>query len=176
MGKKVEERIKSIEIALTNEIRERDFYLKHSKRTSNPLGEKMFACIAKDEEEHCRRLNDLHRKLSQEGKWPETLSLTVKGMNLKDVLKDVLVKVDKEQVADIDDKEAIKIAIDFEAKGQKFYADLRDSVEDKAEKEFYDRLAQIEMEHLLSLKDTLLYFEDSATWFEEHEKPHLDGG
>lgn len=176
MAKKVEERIKSIEIALTNEIRERDFYLKHSRRTSNPLGKKMFDCIAKDEEEHCRRLNDLQRKLSKEGKWPETLPLTVNQTNVKDVLKDVLAKVDKAPVAEIDDQEAVKIAIDFEARGHKFYADLRDSVEDKAEKEFYDRLASMEMEHMLSLKDTLLFFEDPATWYEEQEKPHLDGG
>ena len=38
MSMEIEERIKSLEVALNNEARERDFYLKHKERTTHPLG------------------------------------------------------------------------------------------------------------------------------------------
>ena len=83
----VNEKVKSIEIALNNESRERDFYLMHSERTTNGMGRLMFATLAQDENEHYQRLQELHKKLSQQGTWPESIPLTVKGSNLKNVLK-----------------------------------------------------------------------------------------
>jgi len=77
--------------------------------------------------------------------------------------------------ADRDDMEAVKIAIDFETKGEKFYGDLAKSVENPMEKKFYEFLASIEREHRLSLQDTLEYFEDPAGWFRIKEKLHVDG-
>jgi rubrerythrin len=71
--------------------------------------------------------------------------------------------------------EAVKIAIDFETKGEKFYGDLAKSVENPMEKNFYEFLASIEREHRLSLQDTLEYFEDPAGWFRIKEKLHVDG-
>lgn len=171
----MENRIKSIEIALENELKERDFYLEQSNRTQNPVGKKMFASIAEDEDEHYNRLKEIHEELSGQGKWPETISVKVKGTNIRNVLNDVLKGVDRTIPSDADDKEAVKVAIDFETKGYNFYSNLRDSAETGAEKDFFDCLASIENEHLSSLKDTLLFLEDPATWFEEHEKPHLEG-
>ena len=47
----------------------------------------MFATIASDEDEHYRRIQGLHKRLKQEGKWPETVPIQVKGTEVKDVLK-----------------------------------------------------------------------------------------
>jgi rubrerythrin len=77
--------------------------------------------------------------------------------------------------ADRNDLEAVKIAIDFETKGEMFYHDLAKNVEDANEKKFYELLASIEREHCLSLKDTYEYFKDPAGWFRLKEKHHLDG-
>ena len=51
-----------------------------------------------------------------------------------------------------DDLNAVRTAIEFEAKGAKYYAELRDAVSDPKEKDFFDLLAKIENEHYLSLK------------------------
>ena len=171
----VTEKVKSIEIALNNESRERDFYLMHSARTTNGMGRLMFATLAQDENEHYQRLQELHKKLSQQGTWPESVPLTVKGSNLKNVLKDFLQKAEKDAPADIDDQEAIKIAIDFEGKGYLFYAGLRDAVDNPEEKKFFTILAEMEKEHLTSLKDSLLYYEDPGGWFAMQEKTNVDG-
>jgi len=71
--------------------------------------------------------------------------------------------------------EAVKIAIEFETKGELFYKNLRQSVEDSQEKEFYGMLESIEREHRLSLEDTYEFFKDPEGWYHRMEKPHLDG-
>jgi len=119
---------------------------------------------------------ELHKKLQDEGRWPETIPLKVKGVDMKSVLKKVLDSIDTSAKADTDDMEAVKIAIDFETKGEKFYSDLRDSVDDPVEKEFYRVLASMEREHRLSLEDTYDYFKDPEGWYRMKEKHHLDGG
>ena len=176
MSSKTDARIEALEVALNNESRERDFYLKHAERTSNSFGKMMFQSIAQDEEEHYQRILELHKKLQDEGRWPETIPLKVKGVDMKSVLKKVLDSIDTSAKADTDDMEAVKIAIDFETKGEKFYSDLRDSVDDPVEKEFYRVLASMEREHRLSLEDTYDYFKDPEGWYRMKEKHHLDGG
>ena len=176
MSEKIEERIKSLEVALNNEDKERKFYLKHKERTTNPVGKLMFGTLAIDESEHHQRILKLHEKLTEEGKWPDTIPLEVNGTQVDTVLEKVIDSVEKQPEADNDDIEAVKIAVDFEAKGVQFYENLRDSVDDPLEKEFYGMLASIEREHLLSLQDTLEYFKDPEGWHLTKERPHLDGG
>ena len=176
MSEKIEERLKSLEVALNNEDQERKFYLKHQERTNNPVGKLMFGTLANDESEHYQRILNLHEKLKEAGKWPDTLPLQVKGTEVKSVLQNVIESVDKLPKTDKDDVEAVKIAVNFEAKGVELYENLRNSVDDPLEKEFYGMLASIEREHLLSLRDTLEYFQDPQGWHLTKEKPHLDGG
>lgn len=175
MSTGTEARIEALEIALTNEKREGEFYRKHAERTKDPLGKKMFNTLADDENEHYNRILELHKKLSNEGKWPETVPLKVKDTEVKDVLQSVVDGVDTSAEANTDDLEAVKIAIEFEAKGEAFYKNLRESVEDPQEQMFYGLLETIEREHRLSLQDTYEYFKDPEGWFERMEKPGLDG-
>ena len=80
MSMEIEERIKFLEVALNNEARERYFYLKHKERTRNPVGKLIFARIAYDESEHYQRRPKLHKKLKEEGKWPDTILLKIKEL------------------------------------------------------------------------------------------------
>jgi rubrerythrin len=169
------ERLNALEVALNNEMREREFYLKHAKRTKNPLGKRMFQQIGDDELEHYERLKQLHQKWSKQERWPETVPLKVKNTIVKDILIDFLKKLDEKSKGDSDDLEAIRIALDFEAKGAKYYAELRDSVSEPKEKEFFDLMSRIENEHYLSLKDTEEYLIDPESWYRKMEHHTLDG-
>ena len=169
------ERLNALEVALNNEMREREFYLKNAKKSKNPLGKAMFQQIGDDELEHYERLKQLHQKWTQKEKWPATVPLKVKDTIVKDVLVDFLKKVDKTAKADADDLQAVRTAIDFEAKGAKYYAQLRDDVSDPKEKQFFDLLSRIENEHYLSLKDTEEYLTDPASWYRKMEHHTLDG-
>jgi len=169
-------RLSALEVALNNEMREHEFYVKNAKRTRNALGKAMFQKIGEDELEHYQRLKQLHEKWEKQEKWPETVPLKVNQTVVKDVLLDFLKKVDEKAVGDSDDLEAVRTAIDFEAKGAKFYGEIRDSVTDPKEKQFFDLLARIENEHYLSLKDTEEYMTDPVSWYRKMEHHTLDGG
>jgi len=171
----VKDRLSALEVALNNEMREREFYLKHANRTKNVLGKRMFQQIAEDELEHYERLRQLHEMWKKQERWPETVPLKVKNTLVKEILLDLVKKVDEGSKGDSDDLEAVRTAIDFEAKGAKFYAELRDSVSDPKEREFFDLLVKIENEHYLSLKDTEEYLVDPASWYQRKEHHTLDG-
>jgi rubrerythrin len=172
---KEEERLNALEVALNNEMREREFYLRHAERTKNPQGKAMFQQIAEEELEHHDMLKKLHERWVKQETWPETLPLEVKKTRVKDVLKDLVQKTEKLPERDEDDLKAVQTAIDFEAKGAEYYAKLRDAVSDPKEKAFFDLLASIERDHYLSLKDTEEYLTDPAMWYTRTEHHVLDG-
>ena len=169
------ERLNALDVALNNEMREREFYLNHAKRTRNKIGKAMFQQIGDEELEHYERLKELHGKWEKNEKWPETIPLKVNNTIVKNVLDDIVKKTEKMPKKDDDDLKAIQTAIDFEAKGAKYYAQIRDTVTDPKEKDFFDLLSKIEHEHYVSLKDTEEYLTDPSSWYVKSEHHGLDG-
>ena len=160
---------------MNNESKEKGFYLEHAARTCNALGKLMFTSIASDEDEHYQRILKLHKKLTSDGKWPETVPIEVKGTEVKAVLNKIVDTVATSSKSDMDDVEAVKVAIDFETKGEMFYDKLAKEVDNPMEKKFYEFLAGIEREHRLSLEDAYEYFRDPSSWFRVKEKLNVDG-
>lgn len=171
----MKERLSALQVALDNEKKEHDFYLKNAKRTKNAVGKAMFEQIAGEEMEHYERLKQISEKWEKQKKWPETVPLKVKETDVKKVLKEAARKAPKTDKGDADDLKAIRIAIEFEAKGAEYYANLRDKVSDPKEKAFFNLLADIEHEHYVSLKDTEEYLTDPVSWFRKTEGGGLDG-
>ncbi len=170
----MEPRLNALEIALKNEMNEHHFYKKNAERTKNALGKAMFAQIADEELEHHARLQQLAENWKKNQKWPETVPLKVKDTAVRSVFGRAA-KSAGQAGGDADDLAAVRQAVDFEAKGSAFYADLRDKSADPKEKAFFALLASIEQEHFSSLKDTEEYFVDPGAWFQKHEKTLLDG-
>ncbi len=169
------QQVDALKVALENEQRERAFYLEQAGRTENPLGKAMFEQIADDELEHYERLRELHERWKKEEKWPDTVALTVGTSEARDLFARVVGKGDALPPGDDDDLKAIRIAIDFEAKGIRHYADLRDGTSDEKERAFFDLLSSMEREHYLSLKDTEEFLTDPVSWYRRTESPGLDG-
>jgi rubrerythrin len=171
----MEERLNALEMALNNEMTERNFYLKHAERTSNPLGKAMFLQIADEELEHYERLSQLAEVWKKDQKWPETIPLAVKETAVRAVFGAAAKETAQASGGDSDDLNAVRVAIDFEAKGAQFYAELRDRSKDPKEKAFFELLANIEHEHFTSLKDTEEFFVNPQGWFQNREASGLDG-
>ena len=171
----MEKRLNALEVALNNELREREFYLTHAERTQNSLTKAMFEQIAGEENEHYDRLLQIHENWAKQKKWPETVPLRVKDTIVRDVLKNMLRNAARLPAGDVSDLEAIRTAIEFEGKGAKYYAELRDEVPNTKEKAFFGLLADIEYEHFKSLKDTEEFLLDPAQWYRKHEGTGLDG-
>jgi len=171
----IKERMDALQVAMENEAKEAEFYRKHSERTTNDLGKKMFVSLAHDEREHMEKIRLLYQKLKDEGRWPEDVPLEVQGTKVGEILKSLPAAAEKVSKADRDDLDAVKIAIEFEEKGEAFYRDLSKKVENPKEKEFFAMLASMEHEHLVSLRDTLEYFQNPEGWFTAKERHTIDG-
>lgn len=168
------QKLEALKLALSNEEKERDFYLAHAKRTKDALGRQMFEAIAADENEHYKRLVDLHRKLEERNKWPDGFSIDI-PTRVTEALGRLVKEATDSPANDDDDVAAVKTAIDFEHKGENFYENLAGQAKDKSEKRFFTLLASMEREHRLSLEDTLEYFTDPQEWMERKGGRHLDG-
>ncbi len=171
----MEGRLNALNVALTNEMREHEFYLNNARRSRNPVGQAMFEQIAAEELEHYERLKQLAEVWSKEEKWPETVPLQVKNTIVRDILKDMVEKSAAASESEADDIRAIQTAIDFEAKGAAYYAYLREQVTDPREKAFFDLMAKIEQEHYVSLRETEEYFTDPTGYHQRMERGGLDG-
>jgi len=172
----MESRLNALEIALKNEMNEHHFYKKNAERTQNAVGKAMFEQIAGEELEHYERLQQLAENWRKDKKWPETIPLKVKETPVRSIFGKAAQASGKAAAAgDADDLKAVRTAIDFEAKGAAFYAELRDQSSDPKEKAFFGLMAAIEHEHYASLKDTEEYFINPGGWFQKAEKTNLDG-
>jgi rubrerythrin len=167
--------LKAIEVALDNEMGEKEYYTKLSAQVTNPVGKKMFETIAKEEDLHYEQLLKIHKNLEEKGEWPQEISPVVDETDIKAGLQELIVSTDGAAKSTTDDKEAIKIAIEFETKSHLFYKDLVAKTKDPDEKKFFEYMAAIEHKHAASLEDTLQYFEDPAGWMMNAEKSQLDG-
>jgi rubrerythrin len=171
----MKERVNALQVALNNEMKEHEFYLKNAERTKNAVGKAMFLQIGGEELEHYERLKQLHENWEKEKKWPATVPLKVKDTPVKNVLKNAAQKAPKTVKGDADDLKAVRIAIEFEGKGAEYYAKLREQASDPQEKAFFNLLANIEHEHYVSLKETEEYLTDPVSWFRNKERTDLDG-
>jgi rubrerythrin len=164
------ERLNALEVALNNEIRERDFYLKNAERSRNPVGKALFQQLANEELEHYEILKKLHETWNKNEKWPETVPLEIEGTLVTDILDTVGRELEVTSDQDDDDLAAIRTAVEFEAEGEAFYAKLRDESTDAKEREFFALLSSMEHEHYASLKDTEEFLRDPGAWYANIEE------
>ncbi|MBP6914484.1 MAG: ferritin family protein [Smithellaceae bacterium] len=171
----MDKRMSALEFALENELKERDFYLSNARKTKNLAGKNMFKQIADEEKEHYEMLKKLHDKWEKQKKWPATVPLKVKKSLTKNILRALSGKRAARIEGNDDDLKAIRTAIDFEARGVALYTKLEKQSTEPKEKAFFNLLASVEREHLLSLRDTEQFLTDPASWYQNTEKTLLDG-
>jgi rubrerythrin len=135
----------------------------------------MFENLAKDEKEHLNKIKELHQRLKEQGRWPEDVPLEVKGTRIQEVFESAAMSSVGSGKTNMDDIEAVRIAMEFEERGAVFYAELATKCDDPKEREFFMFLSSMEHHHLMSLRDTMAYFEDPEGWFVSKERHTLDG-
>jgi rubrerythrin len=169
------DRMASIELALKNEQSEMEFYAGNARRSKNPLAKGIFETLAKDEEEHMRRIRGLHERLLGQGAWPKDVAIEVAGTNVMQVLAKLAKLPDSAKTEHADDVAALEHGREFEGKGTKFYADLAAACTNPMEQKFFEFLSKIEREHLRSIERSLDFFKDPSSWNMERERSGLDG-
>ena len=171
-----EERLKALEIAMELEEEGKKFYMDASKKATNAFAKEMFGSLAKDEDMHLEKVNEIYKKLKEEREWPKVVTTIGDVVKTKAVFpKDVKVL----NMTEEDISEGVKvlgIGMEMEQKSILFYNELAEKATDPFEARFYLALAHEERGHYLSLWDYREYLEDPAGWFGMKEGFRLDAG
>ncbi len=130
----------------------RAFFLEAAKKTSDYFGRIIFNSLAEEELDHVERIKAIDRSLRNSGQWPSEEDHAEK--HRENIFEEARMHMDKTVEDRTDDLQAVKVAMDLEEKGYRFYSDLAAHAVDSREKEFYRRLAAEEKRHLQILEYT----------------------
>ena len=154
----------ALETAIKMETDAMKFYREAIKKTTHPLGKRIFEGFVVDELRHLKVLQDIMNDLD----------VDVTTVHPKQDIKTVFTEL-KDQMMDrvkatTDEIEAVKIALDFEKAGYHFYEKSAKEATGDKEKKLFETLTVEEKRHYELLENTHRFLEDTGDWvmWEEH--------
>ena len=165
--------LEMLESAIRFEEEGYTFFNESASKTKNAYGKMMFEAMAIAEREHVQTVQKLYADMKRTGEWPTQCPLFENSA--KNVFENSRKDAEGNVDADTDDVEAVKLAMEYETKGLRFYKELAEKAQNPVEREFYQRLIEEERGHLLMFEDVHQYYVDPVHWFAEKEHSHWDG-
>jgi rubrerythrin len=167
--------IEVLQLAVQMEIDGKEFYRKAGRKSSNKLAKELFEQLAKEEDLHRKKFEEIYKSLKRGQNWPSVEPPSEKGVKIKSLFAEATKALgNKFRVAE-SELEAIKIAMDMEVKSYNLYHSRSKENPLPVEKRFYEALAGEERGHHLALLDTYEYLSDPTGWFTKSEHWSLDG-
>lgn len=160
---------KAIETAIKMETDAMKFYREAIGKIAHPLGKRLFEGFVVDELKHLRMLQDIMNGLDI-----EVTSVHPKN-SIKTVFSELKDQMLKRINATTDEIAAVKIALDFENAGYKFYQQAAREATDEKEKKLFEALTVEEQRHFELLQNTSRFLEDTGDWFMWEEHGILEG-
>lgn len=158
--------IAALEKALEFEKAGIDYYSKAAERTKHPNAKSMFLLLVDEEGKHIDYLQNLHKNLSAEGRWPEKITIKL-DRDFHLIFKEEAPKIDRNVRISTDELEALDFAANMEKKGRAMYLDLAEKASNPLEKELFTILADWEKGHIEFIDDFYQYFQDTGLRTEE---------
>lgn len=172
----MEERLKALELAMELEEDGKKFYTDASEKATSTFAKDMFGSLAKDEDVHLAKVQEIYDKLKKERAWPRRVTSVGDVVKIKAVFPTDAKDLDMTEEEISESVNVLKTGIEMEEKSIKFYNELADKAADPFEVRFFIALAHEERGHYLTLWDYREYLEDPAGWFSMKEGFRLDGG
>ena len=164
-----------LQLAIQMEADGKKFYQKASRKSSNKLAKELFQQLAKEEDVHRKKFEEIYKAFKREQNWPDVEPPSEKGGKIKSLFAEATEALgSKFEVAE-SEFEAIKIAMDMEIRSYDLYHSRSAESTLPAEKRFYKSLAGEERGHHLALLASYEYLSDPAAWFTTKEHWSLDG-
>lgn len=161
---------KAVETAIKMETDAMKFYRDASARTSHALGKRLFESFVVDELKHLKMLQDIMNDLDVE----------VKFVHPKEDIKTVFSELKEHMMQRISattgEKEAVKVALDFEKEGYNFYKKAALEATEEKEKKLFEVLTIEEERHYKLLENTDRFLDNTGEWFMWEEHGILEGG
>jgi rubrerythrin len=145
------------------------FYVEAAQKMRYPAGKKMFLAITEDERRHL-----------------ELISLLIRGMqitpqdvspmqNVKTVFESMKAEMMQRVAASTDELEALKVAMEMEREGEKFYQQSLAAATTEKEKALFRRLAEEEKQHYAVFANTYNHLSDTGNWYLWEERGVIEG-
>lgn len=164
-----------LQLAVRMEIDGKEFYQKAGEKSSNRLTGELFQHLAKEEETHRKKFEQVYEAFKKKRNWPDIEPPSDKGKVLKSLFAEATKALGSKIKVAESELEAIKIAMSMEVKSYNLYHSRSEESTLPIEKRFYEALAGEERGHQLALSDAYEYLSDPAGWFTKTEHWSLDG-
>ena len=160
---------RAVETAIKMETDAMKFYRDAARKTSHPLGKKLFEGFVTDEVRHLKMLQQVMDKLDIE----------ITNIDPKESIKTIFTELKDQMMSRItassDEMEAVKIALDFEKSGYHFYEKAASEAPEGKEKDLFEVLAREEKRHYELLENTDRFLNNTGEWFMWEEQGILEG-
>jgi rubrerythrin len=160
---------KTIETAIKMETDAMQFYKENARELSHPFGKKMFEGFVLDELNHLKNLQKIMDGLDIEVK------IVHPKKDIKTVFSELKDKMSKRIKATSNEIDTLKIALDFENEGYKFYQKAVEEAQSETEKAFLEMLVKEEKRHFELLQNTYNFLNNTGDWFMWEEHGLLEG-
>jgi rubrerythrin len=164
-----------LKLAVQMEVDGKEFYQKASRRSSNKLAKELFKQLAKEEDIHRKKFEEIYKVFKRGQNWPDVEPPGEKGKKIKSLFAEATRALGSRFTIAESELEAIKVAMDMEVKSYNLYHSRSRESALPVEKRFYEALAGEERGHHLALLDSYEYLSDPAGWFTTTEHWSLDG-
>lgn len=162
---------------MSTEIWGQAFYKEAVSRTEAEDGKKIFSSLVDEEGKHLEILMGQYAAVSGDKTMVSVDEALVLAASV-----DATTIFPKAQAAeglipaDASDEKALELAMDFERRGYKLYADQAATTDSLEARAVWEWLAKAEDAHYKYLADTLDYLKSNGVWyFDEQELPFFEG-
>jgi len=161
------ELLKALKLAYEAEKEGLRNYLKFARETKVISGKNMFVQLASDEVDHMELIEEMIATLS-DGKTVEKVDVP-KGRLAAFMPDQKDLSLQPVEKGEINDEEALKIALSHEKKAIDFYNAEAEKNYDKEVKDFFKKLASVEEKHYQIISAELDFMRKDGFWFDTME-------
>jgi len=175
MPSEQEKVIKALKYAIKMEEDGKAFYLQACGESSNELGRKLLESLAKQEDYHRAKFQQIYESIRKEHAWPQVDFKLDGGRTLRTIFARQTEGGKACAPGDETELAVVQQAMRMEGDSYDFYHVRAEQAESDAEREFFQDIAAEEREHQLVMTDYYEFLKNPAGWFVKSEKPSLDG-
>ncbi|MFH1651973.1 MAG: ferritin family protein [Chloroflexota bacterium] len=176
MAGEQEKTVAALKYAIQMEIDGKEYYLKASEQSRNPMGQKLLKNLAAEEDIHRQRFQEIYAALQAKKAWPAVTYKGDAGKALRTIFAQESARLKNAAKGSKTELEAVQGAISMEVKSYNYYQKHGKEAAFPAEKEYFNALAAQERQHQMLLLDYYEFLKDPAAYFVTKEHPNLDAG